>query len=121
MRAVLKSRFGGSPAQEKMRGKIRKNRRGLPVMKSPPFINFFNKGFCLKGRPKCQSTLASFNNNFMASQLDQKDHEYGDHQKQNNNSQGIIASHLQVIQLEGKLMDLWVTELVQTGLNFIRT
>ena len=46
-------------------------------------------------------------------------YEYGDHQEANDNSQA-IATNLQIIELEGKLMDLIISELVQSRLDFIR-
>jgi len=81
-----------NPAQEKSRGRIKNQRRGLPR-----FINFLDKGLGSSYQPKRASRFCGFNNNFMPRKLDQKDNEDGDHQDQDDNSQGIIAPHHQLI------------------------
>ena len=82
----------------------------------PLFINSLNKivylWYC------CRSKLISFYFDSMSQEINENDNEDGDHQDTDDNSNP-IATHLQLIQLQGKLMDLFVTELVQSCLNLI--
>ena len=52
-----------------------------------------------------------FNNNTMSQKINEYYCEYGYYQDGNDNSQATIATNLQIIELEGKLMDLIIAEL----------